>query len=575
MQEINNLCMGCMSSLSGEKVCSVCGFDGQNYNEPNSLPLRTVLAGRYVVGKVLSKTEDTITYLSFDTVTESVVRITEYFPLGLCQRGSDSTVIIGQETAFVYNDGLMKFTELNKKLASFTDISAIYRIIDVFEVNNTVYSVTENPPGISYKEFLLRNGGSLTWEQVRPLILALINSINALHQRGVFHGAISPETLVVGRDGRLRMIDFCIPAFRSAESAMSAPLYPGFAAIEQYNGGNVTAATDVYAVGAILFRTLTGNPPPDAKQRLVKDNMTFSRSVAEQVPRGVLIAMANALRLDPASRTKTMVALREGIQTADLSVSATPKQQNANASVNNQNNGNNKKSGGNKKYILIAALVTILLIGAGVGVFYYLSQGSDEVDESSSSQLSSYESYNIISASSTPEKYMSVPDFSGKSYAELMEDEAYEEYAEWFDFKVVRKEYNDKYSRGKICAQSVKIGTAAKKGTVVEFTVSLGPDKITIPRELEGMNKDEAVIEMLKRGVDFNNIHVEEKMGEETDKQFIVIETVPAMGEKISPDESITIYYNNNYKEPEPDYQDYLNEYLDDENPNQGNPQNW
>ena len=60
MQEFNDLCMGCMSALSGDKVCSTCGFDSSAYNEPNALPLRTMLAGRYLVGKVLSTTGEGI-----------------------------------------------------------------------------------------------------------------------------------------------------------------------------------------------------------------------------------------------------------------------------------------------------------------------------------------------------------------------------------------------------------------------------------------------------------------------------------------------------------------------------------
>ena len=572
MQENNNLCMGCMSSVSGEKVCSVCGFDSSAYNVPGSLPLRTVLAGRYLVGKVLSSTGEGFTYLSFDTVTESVVRITEYFPQGLCTRNADLTVNIGGESSFVYNDGIMKFVELHKKLAGLSDVSAVYRIIDVFEVNNTAYSVSENPPGISYKEFLLRNGGALTWEQVRPLIITLINSIRTLHQNGIIHGGISPETLIVGRDGRLRMTDFCIPAVRSAQGSMSAQLHSGFAAIEQYRGENITAATDVYAVGAVLFRTLTGNPPPDAKQRLEKDNMTFSRSVAEQVPRNVLIAMANALKLDPESRTGTMEALRENLQVT-ASVQPTPQPQQT--SGGNKGNVKYKKSGGSKKYILIAALVTLLLIGAGFGVFYYMNQNKTETGESSSSEnQTSYDSYEVISASSTPEKHLSVPDFSGKSYAELIEEPAYEEYAEWFDFKVVRKEYNSKYSKGKICAQNVEVGTAAKKGTVIELTVSLGSEKIKMP-DLIGMNKDEALIEMLKLGFDFNNVRVVEKRLEPTDEQFIVFETIPAKGETISPDDTVTINWNGNYVEPEPEYEEYYEDYenypVEQNNQNQNN----
>ena len=555
MQEINKLCMGCMSSLNGDSVCSVCGFDSSKYDEPDALALRTVLAGRYLVGKVIGKTGEGFTYLSFDTVTEAVVKITEYFPTGLCTRNADASVTINGESSYVYNEGIMKFIELHKALAGLSELSAVYRIIDIFEVNNTAYSVTEHLQGITLKEFLIRNGGQLSWEQIRPLYLPLINALRVLHENGIIHGGISPETLIVGRDGRIRIADFLISAARNARSEMTAQLYPGFAAIEQYRGEELTPATDIYSIGATLFRTLTGNPPPDSKQRLENDNMTFSRSVAEKVPRSVLVAMANALQLEPANRTQKIEDLKANLQLAEAASEPEAQPQKG-------GNKGKKSGGGNKKYVLIAALATALILAIIAGIFYFLTLQDDEDTASASSDfISSYESYHTIDASSTPEKHMSVPDFSGKSLAELL---ANNEYAEWFDFKVVKKEYNNKVSRGKICAQSVKIGTSAKKGTVVEFTVSLGPEQVTVPKALKGMNKDQALIEVLKLGIDYNNVTVIGKLGEETTEEFVVFETSPAMGERMNPDEAITIYYNTNVVQPPEPEASYDDGYYDD-----------
>ena len=550
MQETNKLCMGCMSSLGSDSVCSVCGFDSSKYSEPNALPLRTILAGRYLVGKVLSVTGEGFNYISFDTVAETVVKITEYFPQGLCERNQDTSLSVNGETSYEFNEGIMNFIELHKTLAGLSEVSALYKILDIFEVNNTAYCVTEYLPGITLKEFLIRNGGALSWEQIRPLYLPLVNAVRTLHESLVIHGGLSPETIMVGRDGRMRITDFLIPSARKAGGKISPQLYPGFAAVEQYRGEELTPATDIYALGATLFRVLTGNPPPDSKQRLENDNMTFSRSVAEKVPRGVLVAMANALQLEAENRTKKVENFRSTLQSAESQVQSEDK--------GDGSKGGKASKNSNKKYVLIAAVATILILAIIAGIVYLAALGGDEDTESSSSEyISSYESYLTVSASSTPEKQLSVPDFSGKSLAELL---ANNEYAEWFDFKVVKKEYNNKVSRGKICAQSVKIGTSAKKGTVVEFTVSLGPEKITVPKALKGMNKDEALIEILKLGVDFGNVSVVGKLGEETTEEFVVFETSPAMGEKMSPDEAITIYYNTNVVQPESSEPEFTNQ---------------
>ena len=535
--QTDNLCMGCMSETNGEQVCSVCGFESGKYENGKALPLRTVLAGRYLVGKVLSQNGEGFCYIAFDTVAESVVKIAEYFPSGLCERNADNTVSVIGDKSYSFNEGIMNFIELHKTLSGIANLSAIFKILDIFEVNNTAYCVTEYLQGITLKEFLIRNGGAITWEQVKPLYLPLTTAVRTLHENGVIHGGISPETIIVGRDGRLRLSDFNISSVRTDGGDFEAQLYPGFAAIEQYRGEAVTRASDVYALSATLFRTLTGSPPPDAKQRLTNDNMTFSRSVAEKVPRAVLVSMANALQLEGANRTKTVDDFRQGLMKSE-SVSDFAEETAA-------KNAKKAASSSNKKYGLIAGIATIVILAIIAGIFYLavFKKDNNDTSNASSDDFSSYESYYTVDASSAPEKHFSVPDFSGKSVAELL---ANPEYDDWFDFKVVKKEYNNKVSRGKICAQSVKIGTAVKKGTLVEFTVSLGPETVTIPRSLEGMNKDQALIEILKLGIDYNNVSVIGKLGEETTEEFVVFETSPAMGEKMSPDEAITIYYNTN-----------------------------
>ena len=544
MQNTDNLCMGCMSETTSGSICSVCGFDEAAYNEPDAISLRTLLADRYLVGKVISSHGGGYTYLGYDTVAGAVVKIREYFPAGICKRLEDGSVEMDTENSFVYNDGIMKFIELYKKLGSMGDISAFFRVVDLFETQKTAYAVSEYLPGISLKEFLLRNGGSLRWEQVRPLFLPLIGALKALHTNGVVHGGISPETLMVGRDGRIRISDFSIPEIRNAKSNMTAQLFPGFAALEQYEGGELTPATDIYSFAATVFRTLTGNPPADALSRLERDNMTFPKSVAEELPRGLLIALANALQLRPEDRTSSAEAFKADLDSSDVVISETHTKQEDEKNYAPKNNST-------KKYTLIASVATAVILAVLSLVIYFIvfkDSGEKETPSSSTPSIASVVSVGDIGNSEKPESLFSVPDFTGKTYAELLDND---EYKKWFVFTVAKKEYSDTVEKGKICGQSLAVGSSAKKETKIELTVSLGPKEVTIPKKLQGMTKEEAYVALLELGFDPSNIEFIEKRDDTPTEKEVIIEASPQIGTKISPDEAITLYYNSNIIVPE------------------------
>lgn len=543
MQNTDNLCMGCMSETQKGSVCAVCGFDEATYNEVSALPLRTLLAQRYLVGRVVSSNGEGYTYLGYDTVAGVVVRIREYFPSGCCTRHENGSVEIDKENSYIYNEGIIKFIELYKKLGSMGNITALFRVSDLFETHKTAYAVSEYLPGISVKEFLLRNGGSLKWEQVRPLFLPLISAIKALHSNGIIHGGISPETLMVGRDGRIRITDFCISEIRNAKSNMTSQLFPGFAALEQYEGGELTPKTDVYSFAATIFRTLTGNPPADAVSRLEKDAMTFPKSVADELPKGVLVALANALQLEAENRTPSIEEFKSDLDSSEEVVAApsgvkesTDRAKPANTSA--------------KRYTVIAAVATALVLVALAAVLYVVSlQGSEsEASSAYTPSIASVVSVGDIGNSEKPESLFSVPDFTGSTYAALTEND---EYSKWFIFSVVKKEYSDTVEKGKVCAQSVAVGTNAKKETEVELTISLGPEKITLPKNLKGMTKNDAYIELLKLGFEADNIEFIEKMDDTPTEEEVIIETSPALGSKVSPDDAITLYYNSNIIVPD------------------------
>ena len=320
----NNLCPGCMNEKVTEGKCPICGYNPDEPANPMFLAPGSMLDARYSVGKVLDTNGEGVTYLGYDTVTATTVNIREFFPTGLCERDSDgATVLMLSGSEYSYNDSLMKFIELSRELFKLNDLPALFDILDVRESNNTAYRITRAVPGISLREFLMRNGGILKWDQARSLFAPLITSISALHSAGIIHRGISPDTLIVAKDGKLRINGFCIAECRTAKSALTSQLFPGFAAIEQYGAAGTQGPwTDIYAFAATIYRTLVGNPPPEATERLEHDNMTIPAKIARETPKAVLETLANALQVLPNDRTQNIDSMRHGLSVSSAQVSA-------------------------------------------------------------------------------------------------------------------------------------------------------------------------------------------------------------------------------------------------------------
>ena len=89
------LCMGCMNKMDDSRWnCPNCGFDEKSYRpDPVCIPIGTVIGGKYIVGKCLKKTNDTILYIGWDAEQEKKLEIEEFFPMSYSYRDPGETEI--------------------------------------------------------------------------------------------------------------------------------------------------------------------------------------------------------------------------------------------------------------------------------------------------------------------------------------------------------------------------------------------------------------------------------------------------------------------------------------------------
>lgn len=530
MQNTDRLCMGCMNDNGGEQICPICGYDEQSPHPDTALAPRSWMGeGRYLVGKVLEQNGEGITYLGWDNDSDTIVWIREYFPTGLCGRLPDGGVQALEGSEFAFQEGKLAFMELSRSLARLRELPALLPVVDMFEAGGTAYSVNQAVSGITLREFLLRNGGTLKWEQARPLFLPLLSALKTLHGAGIVHRGISPDTLLVGRDGRIRLKDFLIPAARTARSDLTAQLYPGFAAIEQYGfDGQPGPWTDVYGFAATLFRVLVGNPPPEATERVTDDHMTVPSKIAQALPPYVLSALANALQILPEDRTQSMDELREDLVPA------------ADAA---RDGGQRKKSGGTKRYGVIAALATAGVIVVALAVLALTVFKDDLFPGNTTSGgmgLPSMSSNVAAPGDESSERLYTIPNVVGQTYAQLTGNV---EYQDIFEFEIVSESYNDSQPRGAVYEQSPAEGTTVSKGAKIQVRISLGPASVALP-QIVGMTREAAYIELLEMGFMPGAIQFYEKYDAEKPANT-VIEVDPAPGTMVNPESGVRVFVNS------------------------------
>lgn len=571
---IERLCPGCMNDNGGEKICSICGYDMSGQNDRFCLPVRFLLSERYVIGKAVSVNAEGIIYIALDNATDTVVHIKEYYPKGIAVRNPDKTVSVVASREFYFNEGLMNFIEINRKLIE-TELQAIVPVLSVFEENGTVYSVLPVISGVSLNAFLDRNGGNIPWEQARSLFLPLIDTIKGLHEIGIIHGGISPDTIILGKDGKLRLIALYIPRLRMVSQDCPAELYNGYAAVEQYGKleTGLGTASDVYALSAVLFRVLIGIVPPSSEVRLMGDTLSIPSKFADELPRQVLVAIANGMQIKVQKRTKDIDSFKNELVYGETqenmrrvaavrTAEANPKQDVAKQQQSAQKKGNSVK------YAVIAAVITaVLFLVAALLLWQFVLKDKFTSDNSSSSQINS----GITSVPSESEedpgseipsnvKTYAVPNLLGKTYSQLISnsEEGGVDYS-IFTYKIKNKEYSDDYARGTVCVQSISAGEKKERGTEILLTISLGPETFKLTDFVNGTDAEgkpytvqSAKLELLEQGFLPENIIVKE-MQKPDEEYGIIVKQSPSASAYVSADDAITIYYNVSNKPEEPD----------------------
>ncbi|MBP1577538.1 MAG: protein kinase [Oscillospiraceae bacterium] len=269
--------------------------------------IRNIMNGRYQLTHQVNNCGETIVYLGRDTEKNTDVTIREFFCKKIMQRGENGEMTVKPGNEVLYKSLLADHEELCRYLMQLPEGFPVCSPVDVVIENNTVYSVEGYTEAERLSDYLARQKTVMSWPKLKRLIAPLIKLLSRLHADGIYHRGISTETLLITKDERLLLSDFCIPAARTADSEIDATLYFGYSAPEQYSSNSWQGSwSDVYSLAAVCYRILTGVIPLEWRQRGAVNALPSAIDIKSEIPQNVSDALSKALNVELSLRYRTI-----------------------------------------------------------------------------------------------------------------------------------------------------------------------------------------------------------------------------------------------------------------------------
>jgi tRNA A-37 threonylcarbamoyl transferase component Bud32 len=196
----------------------------------------------------------------------------------------------------------------------------------------TVYDYGEDPSGpfivmelVDGEDLatILRRSGALPPRQAARIAAAVARALAAAHASGIVHRDVKPGNVLIGRDGRVKVVDFGI-ARAVAEAQVTLPGTTlgsvHYFSPEQARGDPATAASDIYSLGIVLYETLTGVRPWEGDSAAsvalarLSGPIPDPTSVRRTVPPELVAITRTALAREPADRFSSASAMADALE---------------------------------------------------------------------------------------------------------------------------------------------------------------------------------------------------------------------------------------------------------------------
>ncbi len=434
-------CIYCLSECpDNADICVICGFNGVSDKEfKNCLPIGTKLNNRYVLGGVCSKEKAFASYYAFDHQLRQRVRISEYLHEKLMYRHpgeviakyyNDTCLARGDKEISAYYTHYKKLCEISK--------TGILNFTDCFAENSTFYFVSSIDTGTPLSS-LIGNGKMLTLSKAMQLLKPVIECAISLEKTGKWHGSITPYSIITDGGKATSLTGYSYPP---------KIFYSPFDAPEKQLGAKECGSfTDVYAIGAIFYESMTGFLPATAVQR----NQGRALKFPPNFPEKEKAVIEKALSLDKTERYQSVSEFYCAINGEKTSK---PKEKASGSDITRK--------------ILLAAAIICLIVSGAILINYYVVEPLKESKQAS--ELAALIQTTVENVDSDPweEIYQKHPDVNFPSGMNPSFSELYainSDFAGWvsipemsINYSVVQADNNDDYLRRDFYGNSTKYG---------------------------------------------------------------------------------------------------------------------
>lgn len=391
--DINQLCPHCLRIVKdkdSKKFCNYCGKPLKQFSEvQHQLPPQSILAGKYLIGDVLGEGGFGITYVGFDLNLEMRVAIKEFYPNGYVTREARSSAAVtmyagaNMEAVQKWRDSFIKEA---RSLAKCSHLSGVVGVKDFFQENNTAYIILEYLEGTDLKNYVRSKGGKVSVDWLMSALEPVVLSLGEVHKQGIVHRDISPDNIRLLPDGKMKLMDFGAARdyTESGEKSLSVMLKHGYAPEEQYRSKGVQGPwTDIYALAGTIYKCITGLTPPEAAERIRKDELQKPSVLGVPIRPKAEQALMKALAVYADQRYQNMEDFYRDIYAGIERVSVTVDGNAGNAQGITSGRTSESTSfippessrkvlGTNKKILIpvlsgVAALVVVIVIVAAIG----------------------------------------------------------------------------------------------------------------------------------------------------------------------------------------------------------------